>query len=61
MGGRSRNPILIASHVELQTTQSVSHANGTPHRRTRRSRSTTLTDVLFILICARPSRFDSYS
>src|SRR5215471_18376116 len=30
IGGRSRNPILIASHVELQTTQSVSHASGTP-------------------------------
>src|SRR4029077_10903901 len=30
-GGRSRNPILITSHVELQTTQSVSHATGTPH------------------------------
>src|SRR5437588_6557682 len=31
IGGRSRNPILITSHVELQTTQSVSHASGTPH------------------------------
>lgn len=27
MGGRSRKPTLMASHVELQTTQSVSHAN----------------------------------
>ena len=31
IGGRSRNPILMASQVELQTTQSVSHASGTPH------------------------------
>src|SRR5439155_8277281 len=31
IGGKSRNPILITSHVELQTTQSVSHATGTPH------------------------------
>jgi hypothetical protein len=31
IGGRSRNPILMASQVELQTTQSVSHAIGTPH------------------------------
>src|SRR5690349_11186718 len=30
-GGRSRNPILIASQVELQTTHSVTHASGTPH------------------------------
>src|SRR6266446_4556577 len=28
MGGRSRRPTLIASQVELQTTQSVSHAAG---------------------------------
>jgi hypothetical protein len=31
IGGRSRSPILMASQVELQTTQSVSHAAGTPH------------------------------
>ena len=30
-GGRSRNPILITSHVELQTAQSVSHATGIRH------------------------------
>src|SRR5438270_10006059 len=28
IGGRSRRPTLIASQVELQTTQSVSHAAG---------------------------------
>src|SRR5260370_29642886 len=31
IGGKSRSPILMASHVELQTIQSVSHATGTPH------------------------------
>jgi hypothetical protein len=31
IGGRSRKPILIASQVELHTTQSVTHATGTPH------------------------------
>lgn len=31
IGGRSRNPILIASQVELHTTESVTHATGTPH------------------------------
>src|SRR5437763_13410651 len=31
IGGRSRNPILMASQVELQTMQSVSHATGIPH------------------------------
>src|SRR5437773_4499152 len=31
IGGRSRRPTLMASQVELQTTQSVSHARGTPH------------------------------
>src|SRR5207247_8391292 len=30
IGGKSRSPILIASHVELQTIQSVTHATGTP-------------------------------
>src|SRR5207245_11372982 len=29
-GGKSRKPILMASQVELQTTQSVNHAMGTP-------------------------------
>ena len=42
IGGRSRNPILIASQVELQTTQSASHAAGI--RQSARSR---LIDVVF--------------
>jgi hypothetical protein len=30
IGGKSRNPTLMTSHVELQTIQSVNHAIGTP-------------------------------
>src|SRR5207245_5054154 len=31
IAGKPRTPILITNHVELQTTQSVNHATGTPH------------------------------
>src|SRR6266498_4515667 len=50
MGGRSRNPILMMSHVELQTTQSVSHASGTPHPGLTCHLS--FGDALFVFICA---------
>jgi hypothetical protein len=47
IGGRSRNPILMASQVELQTTQSVSHATGTPHPTLGRKRFCSDTFVVF--------------
>src|SRR5215471_826301 len=54
IGGRSRNPILIASQVELQTRQSVSHANGTPHPAL--DRHFFCTDTLIVFTRARASR-----
>src|ERR1700756_128098 len=53
-GGRSRNPILMASQVELQTRQSVSHANGTPHPAL--GRHLFCTDTLIIFTRAREHR-----
>jgi hypothetical protein len=54
IGGKSRKPILIASQVELQTTQSVNQAMGTPHptwgRQLRFARA------FSVFMCARPSR-----
>ena len=38
----------MASHVELQTTQSVNQANGTPHRRLGRKLCFSLAISLFI-------------
>jgi hypothetical protein len=54
IGGRSRNPILMASHVELQTMQSVSQANGTPHPAF--GRHLLSSDSLFVFTRARASR-----
>src|SRR6267143_3188397 len=54
IGGKSRSPILMASHVELQTIQSVSHAAGTPHPALGCQR---FGPVLFVFIRARPSRY----
>src|SRR5438093_5212396 len=55
IGGKSRSPILMASHVELQTIQSVSHADGTPHPTL--GFQLRFRPVLFVFIRARPSRF----
>jgi hypothetical protein len=54
IGGRSRNPIFIASQVELHTMQSVSHANGTPHPAFGRHFSSS--DTLVVFTRARASR-----
>jgi hypothetical protein len=45
---------LMASQVELQTTQSVSHATGTPHPTL--GRQLCIDHVLVSFIGARPSR-----
>jgi len=45
----------MASHVELQTIQSVSHAAGTPHPAL--GCQLRFRPVLFVFIRARPSRF----
>src|SRR5206468_996051 len=54
IGGKSRSPILMASHVELQTTQSVSQATGTPHPALGCQLG--FDGALCLFICARPSR-----
>src|SRR6266446_9125841 len=54
IGGRSRRPILMASHVELQTTHSVNQARGTPHPLLGRQRRFSLAISFFINV--RPSR-----
>src|SRR5439155_4675593 len=54
IGGKSRSPILMASHVELQTIQSVSQATGTPHPLL--GCQLTFGHALIVFICARPSR-----
>src|SRR5437879_13220751 len=54
IGGKSRSQILMASHVELQTIQSVSHATGTPHPLL--GCQLVFGHVLSVFIRARPSR-----
>jgi hypothetical protein len=54
IGGKSRSPILMASQVELQTTQSVNHAAGTPHPLLGFQLRFSL--AISVFITARPSR-----
>jgi hypothetical protein len=54
IGGKSRKPTLMASQVELQTTQSVNHATGTPHPTL--GRQLCIDHVIVVFIDARTSR-----
>jgi hypothetical protein len=56
IGGKSRSPTLMASQVELQTTQRVNQAAGTPHP--VRGRQLRFSETLLVFIGARPSRLD---
>src|SRR5213083_286940 len=55
IGGKSRSPILIASHLELQAMQCVRHAAGTPHPTL--GCQLRLRPVQSVFIRARPSLF----